>query len=73
MSQLVLTLVELIRDLVERQAVRRVEAGNLTTDQVERLGVALQALEERMDEVKDVFGLTDADLNLDLGPLGHLR
>lgn len=72
-TQLVLTVVELIRDLVERQAIRRVEAGSLTTDQVERLGVALQALEERMEDVKDAFGLTDADLNLNLGPLGRLR
>lgn len=71
-SQLVLTVVELIRELIERQAVRRVETGNLTTDQVERLGVALQALEERMEDIKDVFGVTDEDLNLDLGPLGRL-
>lgn len=72
-SQLVLTVVELIRDLIERQAIRRVEAGSLTDDQVERLGVALQALEERMEEVKEVFGVGDEDLNLDLGPLGKLR
>lgn len=72
-SELVLTVVELVRELIERQAVRRVEAGNLTSDQVERLGVALQALEERMEDVKEVFGLTDEDLNLDLGPLGRLR
>lgn len=68
-----LTVIELLRDLIERQAVRRVETGNLTADQVERLGVALQALEERMEDVKAVFGLTDEDLNLDLGPLGRLR
>lgn len=72
-SQLVLTVVELIRELIERQAVRRVEAGNLTSEEVERLGVALQALEERMEGVKEVFGLSDEDLNLDLGPLGRLR
>lgn len=72
-SQLVLTVVELIRDLLERQAIRRVEAGDLDDDQVERLGVALQALEDRMAEVKETFGLTDDDLNLDLGPLGRLR
>lgn len=72
-SQLLLTIVELIRELIERQAIRRVEAGNLTSDQIERLGVALQALEDRMEEVKDAFGLTDDDLNLDLGPLGRLR
>lgn len=72
-SQLVLTVVEVIRDLIERQAVRRVEAGSLTDDEVERLGVALQALEERMTEIKEVFGVTDDDLNIDLGPLGRLR
>ncbi|HEX2027689.1 MAG TPA: gas vesicle protein GvpJ [Nitriliruptorales bacterium] len=72
-SQLVLTVVELIRELVERQAIRRVEAGNLTPDQVERLGVALQALEERMEQIKEVFGFTDDDLDLDLGLLGRLR
>lgn len=72
-SQLVLTLVEVIRDLLERQAIRRVEAGGLDDDQIERLGIALQALEERMAEMKEVFGVTDEDLNLDLGPLGRLR
>lgn len=72
-SQLVLTLVEVIRELLERQAVRRVEAGSLTDDQVERLGVALEALQDRMSELKDVFGFDDDELNLDLGPLGRLR
>lgn len=72
-SQLVLTVVEVIRELIERQAIRRVEAGNLTDDEVERLGVALQALEERMAEIKEVFDVTDEDLNIDLGPLGRLR
>ena len=66
-SQLVLTVVEVIRELLERQAIRRVDAGTLTDDQVERLGIALQALEERMDEVKQIFGVDDEDLNLDLG------
>lgn len=72
-SQLVLTVVEVIHDLLERQAIRRVEAGTLTADQTERLGVALAALEDRMEEVKEAFGVTDDDLNLDLGPLGRLR
>lgn len=72
LSQLVLTLIELLRQLVERQAIRRVEAGGLSDDQVERLGQALIALEERMEELKDVFGLDDEDLNIDLGPLGRL-
>lgn len=72
LAQLVLTLVELLRQLMERQAIRRVEAGDLSDEQVERLGQALMALEERMDELKHEFGLTDDDLNLDLGPLGKL-
>jgi CRISPR/Cas system-associated endonuclease Cas1 len=72
LAQLVLTLIELLRQLMERQAVRRVEAGQLSDEQVERLGQALIALEQRMDELKATFGLADADLNLDLGPLGRL-
>jgi hypothetical protein len=72
-AKLVLTVVAVIHDLVERQAIRRVEAGSLTDDQVERLGIALEALEERMADVRDAFGLTDEELDLDLGPLGRLR
>jgi hypothetical protein len=72
LAQLVLTLVELLRQLMERQAIRRVEAGDLSDEQVERLGQALIALEERMKELKEDLGLADADLNLDLGPLGRL-
>jgi len=72
-ARLVLTVVAVIHDLVERQAIRRVEAGTLDDDQVERLGVALAALEDRIAEVREVFGVTDEDLNLDLGPLGRLR
>lgn len=72
-AKLVLTVVAVIHDLVERQAIRRVEAGTLSDDQVERLGVALEALQERMAEVRAVFGVTDDDLDLDLGPLGRLR
>ena len=72
LAQLVLTLIELLRQLMERQAIRRVEAGGLTDEQVERLGQALMALEDRMDELKDLFGLEDKDLNLNLGPLGNL-
>jgi hypothetical protein len=73
LAGLVLTLVEVLRDLMERQAVRRMEHGTLTDDEVERLGDAFLALRERIDELKDVFGLTDDDLTLDLGPLGRLR
>lgn len=70
--KLVLTLVELIRQLVERQALRRVEGGGLTEDQVEQLGLALMRLDEAMTRLKEHFELQDKDLNLDLGPLGPL-
>jgi hypothetical protein len=72
LAQLVLTLVELLRQLMERQALRRVEAGGLDAETIERLGATLMALEERMAELKQTFGLEDEDLNLDLGPLGRL-
>jgi len=72
LAQLVLTIVELLRQLMERQALRRVEAGNLDDETVERLGRTLMALEARMEELKQTFGLEDEDLNLDLGPLGRL-
>lgn len=70
--QLVLTVVELLRQLMERQALRRFEAGTLTDAQEENLGIALMRLSEKMDELKEHFGLTDDDLNLHLGPLGDL-
>jgi hypothetical protein len=73
LAQLVLTLVEVLRELMERQALRRMEAGSLDDDEIERLGSTFIALRERMDELKEVFDLTDEDLNLDLGPLGRLR
>jgi hypothetical protein len=72
LAQLVLTLVELLRELMERQALRRIEGGTLSDEEVERLGRTFMALSERMDELKEVFGLTDEDLNLNLGPLGNL-
>jgi Gas vesicle protein K len=72
LAQLVLTVVELLRQLMERQALRRVEAGNLSDDQVERLGTTLMLLERRMGELRELFGLEEEDLNLDLGPLGPL-
>jgi hypothetical protein len=72
LAQLVLTVIELLRQLMERQALRRVEAGGLDDETVERLGRALMALEDRMAELKEIFGLRDEDLNLDLGPLGRL-
>jgi hypothetical protein len=72
LAQLVLTVVELLRQLMERQALHRVEAGGLSDHEIERLGTTLMLLEQRMEELKDVFGLEDSDLNLDLGPLGTL-
>jgi gas vesicle protein GvpK len=70
--KLVLTVVELLRQLMEAQALRRVDEGGLTDEQVEGLGLGLMRLEEAMDELKDRFDLTAADLNIDLGPLGTL-
>ena len=72
LAQLVLTLVELLRQLMERQALRRMETGTLTDEEVERLGETFMKLAERMEELKIEFGLEDRDLNLDLGPLGTL-
>ena len=72
LAKLVLTLVEFIRRLLERQAVRRVEGGGLTPEQIENLGLALMRLEAKLQELKSHFGLEDEDLNLDLGPLGRL-
>jgi hypothetical protein len=72
LAQLVLTIVELLRQLMERQALHRVEAGGLTADEIERLGRTLMLLAERMEELKEEFGLNDRDLNLNLGPLGNL-
>ena len=72
LAQLVLTIVELLRQLMERQALHRIEGGTLSEEEVERLGQTFMALAQRMDELKEEFGLTDHDLNLDLGPLGNL-
>lgn len=72
LAQLVLTLVELLRQLMERQALRRMETGALDDEEVERLGETFMKLADRMDELKHEFGLRDEDLNLDLGPLGTL-
>ena len=70
--KLVLTVVELIRQLMEKQALRRVDEGDLTDEQVEGLGLGLMHLEQAMQELKDRYDLTTADLNIDLGPLGRL-
>ncbi|MGV9753914.1 gas vesicle protein K [Nocardia farcinica] len=69
---LVLTLVELLRQLMERQALRRVDEGDLSDAQIERIGTTLMRLEERMEELRLHFGLAPEDLNIDLGPLGTL-
>jgi hypothetical protein len=70
--KLVLTVIELVRQLMEKQALRRVEEGDLTDDQIEGLGVGLMHLEEAMEDLKSRYDLTTADLNIDLGPLGNL-
>ena len=70
--KLVLTVIELIRQLREKQALRRVDEGDLTDEQIEGLGLGLMRLEEAMEELKGRYGLTTADLNIDLGPLGPL-
>jgi hypothetical protein len=72
LAQLVLTLVELLRQLMERQALRRMEAGALSDEQIERLGETFMKLDARMQELKAHFELEDRDLNLNLGPLGNL-
>lgn len=72
LAKLVLTLIELLRKLMEKQAIRRMEAGFLTAAEVERMGIAFQRLEEKMKDLKRGFSLKDDDLNLDLGPIGEL-
>src|SRR4051812_3111952 len=73
LARLVLTVIELLRRVLEHQAVRRMDGGSLTDEEIERLGLALMKLNERMGELKDTFGLSDDDLSIDLGPLGELR
>ena len=72
LAQLVMTLIELLRQLMERQAVHRIEGGTLSEDEIERLGATFMALADRMEDLKQAFGLSDEDLNLNLGPLGNL-
>lgn len=72
LAKLVLTLIEFIRRLLEKQAVRRMEGGDLSPEQIEELGLALMTLEAKLQELKTQFGLSDDDLNLDLGPIGRL-
>jgi hypothetical protein len=72
LAKLVLALIELIRKLLEKQAMRRVEAGSLSDEEIENVGETLMKLENKMDELKGIFGLKDEELNLNLGPLGDL-
>ncbi|HEY8758266.1 MAG TPA: gas vesicle protein K [Candidatus Limnocylindria bacterium] len=71
-AKLVLTLVEFLRQLLERQAIRRMDGGTLTDDEIERVGVALMRLEAKVREMAEAFGLDPDDLNLGLGPIGKL-
>ena len=73
LAKLVLTLIEVLRKVLEHQAVRRMEGGHLSDAEIEKLGVALLRLNDRMQDMKGIFGLTDDDLQIDLGPLGKLR
>jgi gas vesicle protein GvpK/gas vesicle protein GvpA/GvpJ/GvpM family len=73
LARLVLTLIEVLRKVLEHQAVRRMEGGRLSDEEVERLGLALARLNDRMGELKRVFGLSEEDLQIDLGPLGRVR
>ena len=71
-AQLVLTIVEFLRRLMERQAIRRMESGTLTSEETEKIGQALMKLEETVRQIAKQFGLRPDELNLDLGPLGRL-
>ena len=73
LAKLVLSIIELVRRLLEKQALRRMDTGNLSEAEIERLGTALMKLEEKMAEMKQAFGLTDDDLNLSLGPIRTLE
>ena len=69
LAKLVLSIIELVRRLLEKQALRRMDAGNLSEEEIERLGTALMKLEEKMNDLKKTFGLSNSDLNLKLGPV----
>ena len=72
LGQLVLTLIKLLHEVLERQALRRIDAGSLSEQQIEKLGLTLMQQAEEIDRLRREFGLEDQDLNLDLGPLGRL-
>lgn len=73
LAKLVLTLIDFLRQLLERQAIRRMEGGTLTDQEIEQMGEALMKLEAKIHQLAEQFGLSPADLNIDLGPLGRLR
>ncbi|MFZ0889047.1 MAG: gas vesicle protein K [Candidatus Binataceae bacterium] len=72
LAQLVLTLIKLLHELLEKQAIRRIESGRLREHDCERIGLALMKQSEQIEKLRDAFGLSEQDLNLDLGPLGKL-
>jgi len=72
LGQLVLTLIKLLHELIERQAIRRIDAGSLNDDEIERLGVTLMKQAQEIDRLRKQFGLEEEDLNIDLGPIGKL-
>ena len=72
LGQLVLTLIKLLHEVLERQAIRRIDAGSLTTEQIEKLGLTLMRQSEEIERLRKEFGLEERDLDLDLGPLGRL-
>lgn len=73
LAKLVLTLIDFLRQLLERQAIRRMEGGTLSDQELEQMGEALMKLEAKIHQLAEEFGLSPADLNIDLGPLGRLR
>ena len=72
LAKLVLTIIELLRELLERQAIRRIDSGTLTKEEINNLGTTFMKLAEKMEELKSQFGLKSEDLNIDLGPIGKL-
>ena len=72
LAKLVLTLVELIRKLMEKEAYRRVKKGSLSSAEIQKLGLSLKAVKKKIQEIQAIFGIEDQELNLDLGPLGNL-
>jgi len=73
LGRLVLTLVKIIHELLERQAIRRIDSGSLADEEIERLGLTLMKQAEELERLRNEFGLEEDDLNLDLGPLGKFR